>query len=380
MGSVWGGSGGDGTSDAAPGGEPDAGNEDYLVELVVELEDDDALPDEGPNSATSDRETIGGDGDDYRYGAGAWTRIRQLPRTLRVAGVLAVAFAFALTVWPAAGPREAAPQPLPTPSPINLDLYKVRLSATTLDAEDGTDHAVLALQLTNSAAERLEVVNAELWDAVGTRLGSASVWPAEGLGAGTTVSVPVTLPYACDAYGFLPVLPITVRYSISTPQNPESGHDYAYPLTSTLWDTYMRQRATQCATPDSPISASAIDTTQPIGAPSDPQGFELTFTVETGGTETWNVETVAATGPAVTVTGSELPVAVSPGQTAHVTTHWHLVDCAHRPAWTQALSSVKFTARMANPPPGTGDATEQVFYAELRPGLVQEMALLACGD
>ena len=378
MGSVWGGSGGDGTSDAAPGGEPDAGNEDYLVELVVELEDDDALPDEGPNTATSDRETIGGDPDGLGYAAGARARLRRLPRTLRIAGVLAAALAFALTVWPAAGSREAAPPPLPTPSPMNLDLYKVRLSATTLDVQDGTDHAVLALELTNGAAERLEVVSAELWDAVGTRLGSASVWPAEGLGAGTTVSVPVTLPYACDAYGFLPVLPITVRYSISTPQNPESGHDYAYPLTSTLWDAYMRQRATRCATSDSPISASAIDTTQPIGAPSDPQGFDLTFTIESAGAMAWSVENVASSRPGVTITGTALPVTVTPGETARVSTHWHVDDCAHVPKWSQDMG-VDFTARPANPTVGTAAVAGQVFMADLRPGLVLEMLQEACG-
>jgi hypothetical protein len=378
MGSVWGGSGGDGTSDAAPGGEPDAGDEDYLLELVVELEEDDALPDEGPNSAASDRETIGGDRDDDGYLIGARARFKQLPRTLRVAGILAVALVFALTVWPAAGTREAAPQPVPTPAPVNLDLYKVRLSATSLDARDDTDHAVLALQLTNSAAERLEVVSAELWDAVGTRLGSASVWPAEGLGAGTTVSVPVTLPYACDVYGFLPVLPITVRYSISTPQAPESGHDYAYPLTSTLWEAYMRQRAAQCATPDSPISASAIDTTQPIGAPSDPQGFDLTFTIESAGSMAWSVENVASSRPGATITGTGLPVMVASGQPARVSTHWHVDDCAYVPRWSQDMG-VDFSARPANPTVGTGAVAGQVFRAVLRPGLVLEMLQEACG-
>ena len=376
MGSVWGGSGGDGTSDAAPGGEQDAGNEDYLMELIVELADDDPLPDEVPNSATSDRETIGGGG---RYGegrAGLAARIRALPRALRVSGVLAMALAFALTVWPAGGRQERTS--LPTPAPVNLDLYKVRLSATTLNADNGADHAVLGLQLTNSAAERLEVVSAELWDAVGTRLGSASGWPAQGLGAGTTVSVPVTLPYACDVYGFLPVLPITVRYSISTPQNPDGGHDYAYPLTSTLWDVYMRQRATRCATPDSSISATAIDTTQPIGAPVDPQGFDLTFTIESAGSTAWSVRSVASSRPGITITSTRMPVAVGPGQAARVSTHWHVDDCSHVPRFSQDMG-VDFTARPADPTVGTGTAGEQVFLADLRPGLVIEMLQETCG-
>ena len=61
MGSVWGGSGGDGTSDAAPGGEPDAGDEDYLVELVVELAGRRRAAGRGAELGHERRETIGGD-------------------------------------------------------------------------------------------------------------------------------------------------------------------------------------------------------------------------------------------------------------------------------------------------------------------------------
>lgn len=355
------------------GGDPEPGDDED--ELVIELVDDDSLPGEGPNSATSDRETIRG-GDDGPEGLDA--RIRRLPRRVRIAGVCAAATVLALAVWPAAGRREAAPQPVPTPSQMDVDLYKVRLGTTTLQAGNSADHAVLGLQLTNNAATRLEVVSAELWDAVGTRLGSASMWPAQGLGAGSTASVPVTLPYACDVYGFLPVLPITVRYSISTPQNPEAGHDYAYPLTDAIWDTYMRQRATQCARPGDEISASAIDATQPIGAPDDPEGFDLTFTVESAGAQTWSVDKVTAFRPGVTITGTELPVTVVPGQTARVSTHWHVDDCEHAPRWSQDLG-VEFTAHTTGPAAGQSAPVEQVFVAQLRPGLVTEMLYEACG-
>lgn len=390
MGSTWGDSGGT-TPGGDPGGVPDPG------EIEIELVDDDddydyddlgrpnaldgtAPSGDGPNAATSDRETIGGTGGDEGPGA----RLLRLPRAVRVLGVLAAASVLAFAVWPASARRDAAPQPqpLPTPTQVSPDLYKVHLAETSLETDEGADHAVLGLELTNSATARLEVVSAELWDAVGTRIGSSAVWPAaQGLAAGSTESVPVTLPYACDNYEYLPVLPLMIRFSVSTPQNPSVRRDYSYGLTGDVWDSYMRQRAWRCARPDAEVSASAIDATQPIGAPTDPQGFELTFTLETGGTGTWNVESAAAADPAVTITGTGLPVPVSPGQTAHVTTHWHLNDCTgRRPAWTQNMSGVKFTARMANPPPGTGDAAEQVFYAELRPGLVQEMVLMACGD
>lgn len=391
MGSSWGDSGG-ATPGGDPGGEPgpgeieielvdydDAFDYDYAAPGRQDALDGTAPPGDGTNAATSDRETIGGsEGDD---GPGA--RLLRLPRAVRVLGVLAAASILAFAVWPASARRDAAPHPLPTPTTqLSPDLYKVQLADTTLQTDEGADHALLGLNLTNSAATKLEVVSAELWDAVGTRIGSSAVWPAsQGLDAKSTESIPVTLPYACDDYGFLPVLPLMIRFSVSTPQNPDVRRDYSYGLTGDVWDSYMRQRARRCARPDSEVSASAIDATQPIGAPSDPQGFELTFTLEAGGTGTWNVLMTAATDPAVTITGTGLPVQVSPGQTAHVTTHWHLDDCtARRPAWTQNLSGVEFTARMANPPPGTGAAAQQVFYAELRPGLVQKMVLLACGD
>ena len=355
--------------ESADGGEPDP--DDF--ELVIELEDDEALPEEGPTTAASDRETIGGGG-----GEGPVARFRRLPRAVRVLGVAAAAAALALAVWPATGRREAVPQPVPTPTQVNIDLAKVRLGGTTLYADDGVDHAVIGLQLTNPAATRLEVVSAELWDAVGTRIGSSAVWPAQGLGARSTQSVPVTLPYSCDAYGFLPVLPLVIRYSISTPENPDVRHDYAYPLPGEVWDAYMRKRAAQCATPEAEIFASAIDTTQPIGAPSDPQGFELNFTIEAAGNSAWSVEKVTAMDPAVIdITGTSLPVVASPGTTAHVTTHWHLLNCDHSTA-TSGMTGVEFTARTANPPPG-GGAAQQVFIAELRPGLLQEMEMMTCG-
>jgi hypothetical protein len=374
MGSVWGDSGDGGASDAA--GEPDSDGGE-LEELVVELADDDALPGETPNSATSERETIRGGGTDGAISAAA--RIRRLPRAVRVGGVVAVAVMFAFAVWPASGGREAAPRPVPTPSQVNLDLYKVRLRSTSLATQTGADHAVLGLELTNSAATRLEVVSAELWDAVGTRLGSAAGWPAaQDLGAGSTVSVPVTLPYACDAYGFVPVLPITVRYSISTPQSPGAGHDYAYPLTDKIWDTYVRQRATQCTDSDGELFASAIDTTQPIGAPIDSQGFDLTFTIESTGSQTWSLDEVTALQPGVTINGTQMPVTVSPGQTARVSTHWHIDSCEHPPRWGSD-AGVRFTAHATGTAAGSGAATHQMFNARLRPGLATEMLYEACG-
>ena len=366
MGSGRGDSGG-GASEADQPGHPDPGELE-----IVELVDDEPLPGEGPNSARSGRETIGGSGD-------ARPPVSRLPRAVRVAGVLAAAVTLAVAAWPTTGGRETAPQPVPAPSHANLDLSKVRLGTTTLAAEDGADHAVLGLELTNSATVPLEVVSAELWDAVQTRIGSASLWPAEGLDAKSTVSVPVTLPYACDEFAYLPVLPLTIRYSVSTPGNPDTAHDYAYPLTNAVWEMYMRQRATECLRPAGEITATAIDTTQPIGAPSDPQGFDLSFTIEAAGTSAWGVDKVASIGSEMVVTGKGLPVTVDAGQTAHLSTHWHLADCSHLPRGNESMTGVEFTAHLRNPPAGHGPPPQQVFIAQLRPGLVDEMLQVACG-
>jgi hypothetical protein len=372
MGSGWGasadGGAGDGAPDAEPAGEPEP--------LEFELVDDDTLPGEGPNSVASDRETIGGSEED---GRGGGSRVTRFPRPLRIAAVLAVAVALTFAVWPTAGRREATLLPVPAPSLVNVDLNKVQLDGTSLQIPDGADHAVLGLELTNSAPTRLEVVSAELWDAVGTRIGSAAMWPAEGLGGQSTESVPVTLPYVCNDFGFLPVLPMVIRYSISTPQDPTIRRDYAFPLTGPVWDSYMHQREAQCSGSTNAIDATAIDTSQPIGAPSDPQGFDLTLTLEAAGTTAWNVESVKADNPAMTITGSGMPVAVTPGQTASLATHWHLVDCGRRQPPSTEMTGVEFTARMTNPPPGSGVDPQRVFRARLRPGLVQQMVLMACG-
>ena len=90
------------------------------------------------------------------------------------------------------------------------------------------------------------------------------------------------------------------------------------------------------------------------------------------------MENVASSRPGVTITGTGLPVMVTPGQTARVPTHWHVDDCAHVPRWSQDMG-VDFTARPADPTVGTGAAAGQVFMADLRPGLVTEMLQEACG-
>ena len=380
---------GGGTPDAA--GEPDPAEFELVVELDDEFDDgfdEERLAEGEPNSAASGFETINGED-------AIQSLLGRLPRRLQIVGALAVAVVLAFVVWPTTGARRATPQPNPPPSQVDADLYKVRLSTTSLTDDDSVDHAVLGLELTNGSATQLSVVSAELWDAVGTRIGSATAWPAQALNGGTTASVPVTLPYGCDGQP-LPVLPVTIRYSVSTPQDPNVRRDYAYPLSDTLWDDYTRQQTAICAgagsgavtgsgsgavtgASGSAFAVTAIDTTQPIGAPTDPQGFDLTFTIEAAGIATWNVEDPASGQTGVTITASGLPVVITPGQTARLATHWHVTDCAHPPAWNGGMGAMDITGAMAGSGPGSSDSSEQTFSATLRPGLVTEMMQVACG-
>jgi len=379
---------GSGKGDSSDGGTSPPGSpwdrEPEPIELIVELDDVDidGLPARGVNSAASDFETIDADGL-----SGARSRLMRLPRAVRIAGVAVAAVVLTIAAWPTSGARQAVPQPVPTPSPVDTDLYKVGLGQTTLQAEQD-DHATLGLQLTNSASADLTVVSAEVWDAQGTRFGSAATWPAKDLAAETTALVPVTLPYTCSGFGHIPVLPITIRYSVSSPLDPNVRRDYAFPLTDYLWEAFTRERITQCVRlsndPSAPndedqVDVAAIDTTQPIGAPSDPQGFDLTFMLEATGKATWELDRVASDSDDVTVTTAETPVAVSPGRGARVTTHWHVKDCARPPAGNpgSGFSDVSFTVRE---PGATGPgAAGQKFYAQLQQTLIDQMVQVACG-
>lgn len=355
-------------------------------EIAVELEDEYEVGDadaespaaEGANSVASAPETIGVQPEPR-------PRIGSLPTALRAAVLLAAFAVLTVVAWPTAGRREAVPPPTPTRSDDAAAM--VFLGGTGVSA--GNDHATLSLQLTNNAPEPVTLVGAELRDALGMRLGSDTIWPAQNLAAHSTTTVSVTMPYACGVQ-WLPVLPITIRYTVSTSQASEDHHDYASELADPLWDTFTSGRTTQCAQayPDAGatvsgngIFATAIDTTQPIGAPSDPQGFDMTFLFKAAGSATWSVQQLVPHEPGVTVTASGLPASVRPGQTTRVTTHWHIDDCANPPSGAQGSGDLRFAARMAGggPAKGTGDARAQPFM-ELPPGLETEMVRVACGS
>lgn len=366
--------------DAGRSGAPEAHPPADAAPIEVELVDEDAfsLPDDTPNMTVGGAETIGG-------GSARRSRFLQAPRTLRVLGTLAAAAALTIAVWPSpnAGPQ-AAPQPSPqtatpaqtsTPSMVNADLYKVDVAGTSL-VQDYRDHAIMGLELANDASTRLTVVNAEVWDAVQTRLGYSATWPAGDVAPGTTKSVQMDLPYSCGALRTTPVLPVTIRYSVSTPDDLSISHNYEYPVTAAAWDAFMQARAGLCKGPAGGVFAVSAAIVPPSGRYHGRFETDLMLTMDSVGRPGWTLVDVTAAVPAVTVTSDDLPVALTPGQSEAVRTHWQFADCMTAPRNDDGLSAVEVRTRPAGAP-ADGSADQQLMVY-LRPELMTRMMQASC--
>jgi hypothetical protein len=367
MGSVWGDSGG-GPPGVGPAGEP--------APIEVELVADEALPADGPDAAASALETI--------RGKGGRSGIARLPRALKLAGALAAAAALVVAVWPTPARRQAAPRPVPTPSQMDAGLSEVRLAGTTVRTDDGAGHAVLELKLANDAPTRLSVDTVELWDAAGTRIGYTAQWPAGEVGPDSVVFVPVTLSYACDGYGQAPVLPLSIRYSVSPPQDPNIRHDYSLPVVGGNWDTFVNGQAAHCGGGTNSVFVSAIDTAQTRKDPNvDPAGrysFDLTFTFQAVGTAPWSLDSIGPAPRGFTITTADLPLALGPGQSGSITTHWRIAGCAPPPEWGSEGTWLEIRTRMSGSAPGgVGPVSDQVSEVVLRSELLTKMVRIACG-
>lgn len=358
---------------SAPG-EPAEGAPEAPTPIEVELVEEDVLPEDKPNTATSGAETIRGGS------AGA----ARLPRLLRALAALAAGTALTIALWPGPGRSGAAPRPHP-PAPASshsptagADLDQVRVAGATL-SHDTIDHAVVSLALANAAPTPLVVVNAELWDAIGTRIGYSAQWPAASVDPGGTVTVPLTLPYACSARITVPVVPMTIRYSISAPQDLTVSHNYEYPLTEAVWEEFMQARAGLCAGPAGGVFAASIDTVQPLTTYHDRHGFDLMITFDAVGLPGWRLEGLSAVIPGITVGTSDLPEALAPGQAVRVRTHWHFTDCLPTPTsvWTGGLSAVEVTTRATAGASAGADSLLRVF---VQPELLTKMLQAACAQ
>ncbi|NUP50521.1 MAG: hypothetical protein HOW97_24900 [Catenulispora sp.] len=346
--------------------------------IEVELVDDDAysLPDDTANMAIAGAETIGG-------GSARRSRFLQAPRTLRVLGTLAAAAALTVAVWPSpnAGPQ-AAPRPAPqtptqtsTPSVVNTDLYKVNVAGTSL-VQDYRDHAIMGLELANDATTRLTVVNAEVWDAVQTRLGYSATWPAGDVAPGTTKSVQMDLPYSCGVLRTTPVLPVTIRYSVSTPDDLSISHNYEYPVTAAAWEAFMQARAGLCTGPAGGVFAVSSAIVPPSGSYHGRFETDLMLTMDSVGRPGWTLVGVTAAVPGVSVTSDDLPVTLAPGQSVPVRTHWQFADCMTTPRDDDGLSAVEVRTRPAGAP--VDGSADQQLMVYLRPELMARMMQASC--
>lgn len=344
-------------------GEPDPADDELVVELV---DDDAALPGDGPRIAAADRETIGVDGRRPR-------RIRHLPRGLRVAGALAAVAALTVVAWPTPRIHHPAPSPQPTSVAVNADLAKVRITGTTLTTDDGAGNAVLGLELANGATSPLAIVTADVFDATGARIGTASTWPPGTIAAGSALTVPMTLPFGCAP---VPVLPITIRYSVGSPQDTNMRHSYVSPLAGYIWDLFSHEQAAHCAAGTNDVYVASVDTTQrPRNASTGP-GFDLTFTFEAVGDARWSVDGIASESPDITVTSTDTPLTLTPGRSSTATIHVRFPSCTAPRTWTEESGLLQFTARTTAS--GTPAASDQPFMKVMQPALFTTMAQKAC--
>ncbi|MBW8806361.1 MAG: hypothetical protein JF587_21295 [Catenulisporales bacterium] len=372
MGSVRGDSAGDDTAEEHPPGEPPP------IEVELLEDDADTLPEGKPNIAASGTETIGGSaGRAARLG-----RLGQLPRAMRVLGALAAAIALTITVWPNSAPRAPRPTPQPalpasTQAAVNADLYKVHLTGTSFDHQ-WRDHAVMGLVLVNDAPARLTVINAELWDALGTRIGVSTQWPAADIDAGSVRSVPLTLPYACNIPTAL-VLPVTIRYSVSSPQDLGVSHNYEYPLTDAVWNQFAQTRASVCgAGPEGGLYVDAVDARELSPNSHDRHGFDLVIAFDAVRQPGWTLERLSAALPGITVTTGDLPLAMASGRPTLVRTNWQFADCSMSTQWEGGASRV--AGAVVTYSEGGGDAgnNDQQLKVLLRPELLTKMFQAAC--
>ncbi|MEY9858866.1 hypothetical protein ABH935_004489 [Catenulispora sp. GAS73] len=355
------------TDPTRPPGEPDPDDYELVVELVAELVDDDAaLPGEGPRIAAADRETIGADG------RRPW-HIRRLPRGLRNAGVLAAVAALTVVAWPTPRIHHPTPNPLPTSVAVNADLAKVRITGTTLTSDAGAGDAVLGLELANGATSQLDIVTADVFDATGARIGTTSTWPPGTIAAGSTLSLPMTLPFACDS---IPVLPITIRYSVGSPQDTNMRRSYDTPLAGATWDRFSHDQATHCRPGTNNVYVVSVDTTQHPHPASTGLGFDLTFAFAAAGEAPWSVDGIIAQSREVTVTSPDTPLPLTPGRTSTATIHVAFSSCTAPRTWTADWGLLWFAARTTAA--GTPDTGDQSFMKIMRPTLFATMVQKVC--
>lgn len=282
----------------------------YGLELIPETGDEAGTQAAG-DVRSEQRETIGTE------------TAHRLPRTMRYAGLLAIAAAFTIALWPSAGSK-----PTPSPSPT-----RIRVAAADL-APSGRI-TTLTLLLANDAPSPASIDAAEIRDADGRLIGSDRQWPAGDIPPGSTLAIDIPVPYACDTH--IPQrLPVALHVSVSSPVHPDAPQSLSYPLDTPTWQKFERYQSGIC---DAAASAAVrIGAISVAGTNSETHALKVLVPISVG--EPLMIDRISASNQALRVTAdppSPLTLPATGWQT--IATTWHVTDCASMAdRWNQTQS------------------------------------------
>jgi hypothetical protein len=284
----------------------------YGLELVPEAGDE-SEPPAGREPRAERRETSRGTSQETKRETNQETigsdRARQFPRTLRIVGLLAIAVALTITLWPTAGSK-------PAPAPV-----QIRVAGTALTPSGRI--TTLTLVLANDAQSSASVGRAEIQDADGRHIGSDRLWPAGDIPAGSTLAVDIPVPYACDTH--IPQrLPIALHVSVSSPLDPGAAKDLAYPLDAQTWQRFEHYQSGICDSGDS--AAVKIGAISVVG--TDPATHSVQILTPVSVAEPLTVDGIFAAYQAFRVTADpEPPLTLPASGWQPITTTWQVRDC-----------------------------------------------------
>jgi hypothetical protein len=268
----------------------------YGLELIPENGDEAASP-ATRDAKAEQRETIGTD------------TAHRLPRTLRLAGLLAIAVAFTIALWPT---TKSKPSPSPT---------RIRVAAAVL-APSGRI-TTLTLVLANDAPSPASIGEAEIEDADGRLIASDRQWPAGDIPPGSTLAVDIPVPYACDTH--IPQhLPIALHVSVSSPQQPNPPQNLSYPLDTPTWQEFEHYQSGICnsaanaAVSVGPVSVSGID----------PATHSVKILTRISVNEPLMIDRISTINQAFRITTDPAaPLTLPATGWQSITTTWQVTDC-----------------------------------------------------
>ncbi|NUR58607.1 MAG: hypothetical protein HOV87_07945 [Catenulispora sp.] len=276
----------------------------YGLELVQEGKDwaeDEESAEAGsrrnPEATVEQRETIVG------------STARQLPRILRVAGLVAVVVGFTIALWPSAGSKQA-------PAPL-----RIRVAGTTL-APSGRI-TTLTMILANDATSSASVDEADIRDADGHRIGDDRRWPAGDIPAGSTLSLDIAVPYTCDTH-LQQHMPVTLHVSVASAPRTDPPRELTYPVDPRTWQEFEHFQSGVCSSAASKVEVGPVSITD-----LEPATHSIKVRTDVSVHEPLTLDDITATNEAVQVTADPRPPLTLPATGWQpITTTWRVPDCA----------------------------------------------------